>query len=211
MQTRHSGLSERTPLGPPTRVCSAHSPWTTDLASGCVVVELSQYPFLVSRTFAHRASRRAPGSRDLSVSHLTSDPHLKPYGIAPHTRSHTAHVLLGAKTKLVMYTTLWGRYRVFTHYCVLTPTDFGPRPPLWSHPTPIPIENPPPPRNGFFGWLMITPSEEVGGVLISGMYTITYHICAWRGDKQRTQQYPIYTETVPDTLNHDSGEKNGYF
>ena len=60
------------------------------------------------------------------------------------------------------------------------------------------------PRNGFFGWLINSQSE--GGVLISGHYRYSYHVCIWRGDKHRTQQYPINTEIIPD---HDSGGKIG--
>jgi hypothetical protein len=46
-------------------------------------------------------------------------------------------------------------------------------------------------------------------VFISGQHICTNHICTWRGDKQRTSQYPIYTEIVPkSSLDHDSGEKN---
>jgi hypothetical protein len=149
MQTRHSGLSERTPLGPPTRVCSAHSPWTTDLASGCVVVELSQYHVLV-RTFAHRASRRTPGAGiSGSVTSFTSEPHLR---YCPPHRSHTAHVL-GAKTKLVMYNFVWGRYRVFTHYC-FDPNRFRAPPPALVPPHPNPPRKftspPPPPQKRIF-------------------------------------------------------------
>ena len=46
-------------------------------------------------------------------------------------------------------------------------------------------------------------------MFISGQHICTNHICTWRGDKQRTSQYPIYTEIVPkSSLDHDSGEKN---
>ena len=34
-------------------------------------------------------------------------------------------------------------------------------------------------------------------MLISGHYTYSYHVCIWRGDKHRTQQYPINTEIIP--------------
>jgi hypothetical protein len=46
-------------------------------------------------------------------------------------------------------------------------------------------------------------------VFISGQHICTNHICPRKGDKQRTSQYPIYTEIVPkSSLDHDSGEKN---
>ena len=43
------------------------------------------------------------------------------------------------------------------------------------------------PRNDVFGWLIIT-SSGVGGVFISGHNIYTYHICTYRGDKQRTSR-----------------------
>ena len=43
------------------------------------------------------------------------------------------------------------------------------------------------PQKRVFGWLIITPLWS-GGVLISGYNIYTYHICTYRGDKQRTSR-----------------------
>ena len=57
------------------------------------------------------------------------------------------------------------------------------------------------PRNDVFGWLIITPSGG-GGVLISGQYICSYHICTCRGVNSGRHDSPYIRKL---SLDHDSG------